>query len=76
MATAFPAAGGAAEFELAHNNQEASQDIEATPSPLIDSWYGDSQHFGHHGNPQQWVNVVGNVSGLEATASISYTLNG
>jgi hypothetical protein len=44
--------------------------------PVFNVWYGDSQNFGKIGIPQQWVNVLGNVSAPSGIASGSYTLNG
>ncbi len=41
----------------------------------IHVWYGLNQQFGHLGNPQQWVNVVGNVSDSDGVASLTYSLN-
>lgn len=43
--------------------------------PQIDVWYGPEQTFGHHGQPQRWVNVLGNVSHDEGVDSLSYRLN-
>jgi len=31
----------------------------------IDVWYGDAQSFGRPGHPQRWINILGNVSGME-----------
>jgi|GEM_PF-938288 len=45
-------------------------------NPVIDIWYGDPQPFGQIGNPQYWVNVLGNVSDADGIQSLSYTLNG
>jgi hypothetical protein len=47
-------------------------------APAIDLWYGDKQFFGHIGNPQRFVNILGNVSSpdLVAIASLTYSLNG
>jgi hypothetical protein len=42
----------------------------------ITIWYGDSQVFGQHGNPQQWVNILGNVKGSKDISSLEYSLNG
>ena len=42
----------------------------------IDVWYGDGQKFGHLGNPQQWVNILGNVSATAGVKSLTYSLNG
>ncbi|RMF97489.1 MAG: hypothetical protein D6727_05475 [Gammaproteobacteria bacterium] len=44
--------------------------------PVIDVWYGDTQNFGQLGNPQQWVDILGNASDPDGIASLSYTLNG
>jgi len=52
--------------------------------PLIDIWYGEFnasselvQRFGHLGNPQNWVNVLGNVRDLDGSVvSLTYELNG
>jgi hypothetical protein len=43
-------------------------------SSVISVWYGNHQLFGEIGNPQQWVNILGNVSGHPK--SLSYSLNG
>lgn len=49
----------------------------AVPGDLaIDVWYGDVQAFGAIGVPQQFVNVLGNVSNSATLQSLSYTLNG
>jgi uncharacterized repeat protein (TIGR02543 family) len=44
--------------------------------PDIEVWYGSHQAFGHLGNPQQWVNILGNVSDPDGMASLTYSLNG
>jgi uncharacterized repeat protein (TIGR02543 family) len=44
--------------------------------PVIDVWYGSPQVFGHIGIPQQWVNILGNVSDPDGVASLAYSLNG
>jgi hypothetical protein len=44
--------------------------------PVFNVWYGDNQTFGQNGIPQQWVNVLGNVSAPSGIASASYTVNG
>ena len=44
--------------------------------PVFNVWYGDNQSFGQNGIPQQWVNILGNVSAPSGIASASYTLNG
>jgi hypothetical protein len=44
--------------------------------PVFNMWYGDNETFGQNGIPQQWVNILGNVSAPSGIASASYTLNG
>jgi hypothetical protein len=44
--------------------------------PIFNVWYGDNQSFGQNGIPQQWVNILGNMSAPSGIASASYTLNG
>ena len=43
--------------------------------PVIDVWYGSDQIFGNIGRPQNWVNVLGNVSDPDGVASLSYSFN-
>lgn len=42
-------------------------------APVINVWYGSTQNFGQIGTPQEWINILGNVTGA---TSLSYTLNG
>jgi len=44
--------------------------------PVIDVWYGSHQVFGHIGNPQEWVDVLGNASDPDGIDSLVYSLNG
>jgi uncharacterized repeat protein (TIGR02543 family) len=44
--------------------------------PVIDIWYGSTQEFGQIGTPQQWVNILGNVSDPDGVDSLVYSLNG
>jgi len=58
-------------------NFEVTTDPSGTsPNPIIDIWYGSPQVFGDIGIPQQWINVLGNVSDSEGVASLTYSLNG
>ncbi len=42
----------------------------------FDIWYGSQQDFGYLGNPQTWVNVLGNVSNQQdEIVSLEYSLN-
>ena len=48
-----------------------------TPAPpVINVWYGDTQTFGQNGVPQQWVNILGDVSDFDEISTLTYTLNG
>lgn len=56
-----------------------SEDFELTFRPVIDVWYGGTQTFGNLGQPQPYVNIVGNVAppgGLSDLYHFYYTLNG
>lgn len=46
----------------------------APDAPIINVWYGDSQKFGHKGDPQKWVNILGNVTPANL-ASLTYSIN-
>jgi len=48
----------------------------STAGPTIDVWYGDSQSFGALGEPQIWVNVLGQVSDPDGVSVLTYSLNG
>jgi regulation of enolase protein 1 (concanavalin A-like superfamily) len=45
-------------------------------TPLLDIWYGLNQQFGQVGQPQTWVNLLGNVSDPDGINSLTYSLNG
>lgn len=56
---------------------QLAQPDAANAGPVFSIWYGNQQRFGHLGNPQQWVNILGNVSDATATInSLVYSLNG
>lgn len=44
-------------------------------APAIDVWYGRQQRFGHCGQPQRWVNVLGRVTEPEQFSALTYRLN-
>jgi hypothetical protein len=45
-------------------------------SPIVfDVWYGDRQEFGKLGNPQRWINILGNVISENGIKNLSYSLN-
>ncbi len=47
----------------------------AASAAAIDVWYGNTQSFGNPGTPQEWVNILGRVSGA-SPFTLSYQLNG
>ncbi len=56
---------------------EKAAAADAINTPAVDFWYGDTQSFGHLGNPQNWVNLVGNISFAQGSdLTIEYSLNG
>jgi regulation of enolase protein 1 (concanavalin A-like superfamily) len=44
--------------------------------PVINVWYGQNQTFGQNGVPQEWVNILGDVSDSGEVTSLTYSLNG
>jgi len=47
----------------------------ATTGPTITLWYGATLPAGRNGDPQKWVNVLGNVASVAPLASLTYRLN-
>ena len=45
-------------------------------APAITLWYGATLPAGHRGDPQKWVNVLGNVASAAPLTALHYTLNG
>lgn len=43
--------------------------------PVINFWYGDEQKFGHLGNPQPLVNILGSITPKEHVGDYWYQLN-
>ena len=48
----------------------------AASPPNIEVWYGDDQDFGHMGNPQTLIQVMGRTWDTDALSAMSYRLNG
>ncbi|MBP6016427.1 MAG: InlB B-repeat-containing protein [Candidatus Promineofilum sp.] len=48
----------------------------AADAPAINVWYGTNQTFGPNGDPQKWVNIMGNVTSAAPLTSLTYSLNG
>jgi hypothetical protein len=44
--------------------------------PQVNLWYGNYETFGANGVPQQWVNILGNVTSPVGIAMLTYSLNG
>lgn len=44
--------------------------------PVIEIWYGLNQTFGELGEPQNWINILGEVEEPNSIASLTYSLNG
>jgi uncharacterized repeat protein (TIGR02543 family) len=44
--------------------------------PVISVWYGDNQTFGQNGQPQNPINILGNVSASAGLDSLTYSING
>lgn len=63
-------------FRFLSDTGFSDTDTQGLTPPTIDAWYGDAQTFGALGNPQQFVNVLGNVYDINGINSLSYTLNG
>ena len=46
-------------------------------TPVIDVWYDNDLRFGHNGDAQRWVNIMGNVDNVpQNQLEIRYRLNG
>lgn len=43
--------------------------------PVINVWYGDTQSFGHIGNPQRQINILGKVISTHGIAEFHFVLN-
>lgn len=44
-------------------------------APTITVWYGATQTFGHKGDPQKWINILGRVNPVKPKL-LTYSLNG
>src|SRR5215469_9543262 len=53
-----------------------SSEASSNASPQVNLWYGNYQTFGANGVPQQWVNILGNVTSPVGIAMLTYSLNG
>lgn len=58
------------------DTQEAADQPAAVAAPQITLWYGARQPAGVPGLPQEWIDVLGNVSFAGSDPSLRYKLNG
>ncbi|RMH01895.1 MAG: hypothetical protein D6706_01070 [Chloroflexi bacterium] len=45
-------------------------------TPVFTIWYGTNQTYGTIGNPQPWINILGNVTDTDGIQTLVYSLNG
>jgi hypothetical protein len=60
-------------YPIIYYEPPVADEIDAPDAPAINVWYGTTQNFGQIGNPQRWLNILGNVTGA---TSLSYSING
>jgi hypothetical protein len=63
-------------FVLLMSSEACADSPASTAPPQVNLWYGNYQTFGANGVPQQWVNILGNVTSPVGIAMITYSLNG
>ncbi len=77
---ASPAFTVAADYFVNSTAPPATNDGVAWPTapatPVVNLWYGSNETFGANGQPQQWVNILGDVSDPKGIANLTYQLNG
>lgn len=57
------------------NRSTVTSSSEKEKAP-ISIWYGSLQRFGHLGEPQRWINVLGNVAESEKIETVVFSVNG
>lgn len=70
-----PLSGGAPAGQPAAAVESAPDTPQALTGPAISLWYGATLPAGGNGDPQKWVNVLGNVASAAPLASLTYRLN-
>jgi hypothetical protein len=61
---------------LLMSSEACPDNLASTAPPQINLWYGNYQTFGANGVPQQWINILGNVTSPTGIAMLTYSLNG
>jgi len=61
---------------LLMSSEACADNPASTAPPQVNLWYGNYQTFGANGVPQQWVNILGNVTSPVGIAMLTYSLNG
>ena len=61
---------------LLMSSKACADSLASTAPPQVNLWYGNYQTFGANGVPQQWVNILGNVTSPVGIAMLTYSLNG
>jgi hypothetical protein len=60
---------------LLMSSEACADNPASTAPPQVNLWYGNYQTFGANGVPQQWVNILGNVTSPVGIAMLTYSLN-
>jgi hypothetical protein len=61
---------------LLMSSEACADSLASTAPPQVNLWYGNYQTFGANGVPQQWINILGNVTSPVGIAMLTYSLNG
>lgn len=72
----MPKRGATARPDSLRSPGDAAPGIEGGDAMEIAVWYGDTQVFGAHGDPQSCINVLGSVSDAESLRLLEYRLDG
>jgi hypothetical protein len=58
------------------SSEACADSLASAAPPQVNLWYGNYQTFGANGVPQQWINILGNVTSPVGIAMLTYSLNG
>src|SRR5690242_627348 len=61
---------------LLMSSEACADSLASAAPPQVNLWYGNYQTFGANGVPQQWINILGNVTSPVGIAMLTYSLNG